>query len=744
MPKFLKYLSLGLLALVTLLLAALVIVAVTFNPNDYKSELIQLVKDKTQRTLVIPGEIKLTYYPNLGADLGQIEISERNSAAVFASGESVRLSLAVMPIFSSRFVIDQVALDGLTLNIHRFKDGSNNFDDLMPTAKPGAAEGTAAQTSPRTTSAHPVQLDVGGISVSNASLSYTDEVENNKLQVSNIHLVTGPITDGQKSSLEFSADVNGDKPKLALKVLLKTDFTLEMAQQRYLLTQCDAALSGAAADLSSLQVTLSAPRVEATPSTLKMPALELDTSIKQDQLAASVSLSGALDADLGAKLFRSPKLVLSFNGSNAGQSIKGNLSTQLSADLKSQLIDLSGLTADLELPNPAGGTLAVNAKGKAAVYLDRQVVQVALAGKFDTSVFDAQLGLRQFAQPAYTFDISIDNIDADRYSAKAGTPSATPAATTGAATPATGAQTPLDLTALKSLNATGKLKVGTLKVANIKASGLSLALKAGAGRLDINPLAASLYGGTLAGSLSAITSTPPRFAARQSLRQVNLGPLLKDATGEARVDGKGDVSLDLSAAGATLSELKKSLAGTASLNLKDGAVKGINLAETLRQAKAKIGSLQGKPAPEQGTGSATQQTDFSELTGSFKIANGIARNDDLAAKSPLLRLGGNGDINIGLDRLDYTAKVTIVSSLQGQGGPELQAMKGLTVPVILSGPFSAIGWKIDFSGLASELAKQEVDKQKDALKAKAQTKLDAQTDKLKEQLGNKLKGLFGK
>ena len=35
-----------------------------------------------------------------------------------------------------------------------------------------------------------------------------------------------------------------------------------------------------------------------------------------------------------------------------------------------------------------------------------------------------------------------------------------------------------------------------------------------------------------------------------------------------------------------------------------------------------------------------QKTDFSEMSASFKIAGGVAQNDDLKAQSPFLRLGG--------------------------------------------------------------------------------------------------------
>jgi AsmA protein len=134
--------------------------------------------------------------------------------------------------------------------------------------------------------------------------------------------------------------------------------------------------------------------------------------------------------------------------------------------------------------------------------------------------------------------------------------------------------------------------------------------------------------------------------------------------------------------------------------------------------------LRGQPAAQTGTGSTAEKTDFSELSGSFRIANGVARNDDLSVKSPLLRVGGAGDVDLGAERLDYLAKVTVVSTLQGQGGPELQSLKGLTVPVRLSGPFTAIGWHIDFAGLAKEAAKEKIEEKKSEIKEKARKKLE--------------------
>jgi len=196
------------------------------------------------------------------------------------------------------------------------------------------------------------------------------------------------------------------------------------------------------------------------------------------------------------------------------------------------------------------------------------------------------------------------------------------------------------------------------------------------------------------------------------------------------IDGKGDVSLDISTSGATVSQFKKALGGSASLMLRDGAINGINLAAAIRNAKAKLGQAQG--APQQGTGSAQDKTDFTELSGSFKIANGVAHNDDLSAKTPLLRLGGNGDINIGTDSLDYTVKATIVPTLEGQGGPELQELKGLTIPVKLTGPFNAVAWRIDFGAMVGDVAKAKVQEKKAAIEAEVKGKLE---DRLKGLLG---------
>jgi AsmA protein len=166
--------------------------------------------------------------------------------------------------------------------------------------------------------------------------------------------------------------------------------------------------------------------------------------------------------------------------------------------------------------------------------------------------------------------------------------------------------------------------------------------------------------------------------------------------------------------------MKKALNGTARLEIKDGAIKGINLAQSLRNAKASFTG--GKRESEQGS-VAGEKTDFSELTASFNIRNGIAHNGDFLAKSPFLRLTGEGDINLPDSTLNYLAKAAVVTSSAGQGGKEMNDLNGLTVPVRASGPFSALKYKLEFGSILSDSARQKFDQKKEELKEKLEDKL---------------------
>ncbi|MGH8707655.1 MAG: AsmA family protein, partial [Burkholderiales bacterium] len=254
-----------------------------------------------------------------------------------------------------------------------------------------------------------------------------------------------------------------------------------------------------------------------------------------------------------------------------------------------------------------------------------------------------------------------------------------------------------------------------MQLMGLKLSDLKAELRASNGRAELAPHSAKLYEGTLQGALS-LAAKGNRLALKETLNGVALGPLVKDLMGRDAVAGRGEVSVDLAAAGPTVNALKKSLAGSARVELKDGAVKGINLAEALRKTRAAFGSKSAQQEPSD----PAQRTDFSAMSASFVVKDGVARNDDLDVRAPALRVGGAGSIDIGNSRLDYLAKASIVASAEGQGGAGLEHLKGLTVPVKLTGPFDAPRYEIDYRSIAGEAAKAKV---KEKVKEKVERKL---------------------
>jgi AsmA protein len=207
------------------------------------------------------------------------------------------------------------------------------------------------------------------------------------------------------------------------------------------------------------------------------------------------------------------------------------------------------------------------------------------------------------------------------------------------------------------------------------------------------------------GSLKVDARSTPVISVKQNMTGIAVGPLLTDAINNDMLSGKGTLNLDVTTQGATVGALKKSLNGSASVNLADGAVKGIDIAGTIRGVKDKLSAFKSETKI---VGDKTQKTDFSEMVASFNIKNGVAHNEDLSMKAPLFRITGNGDIDIANESLNYTAKPTIVNSLKGQGGKDLDDLNGLTVPVKLSGTFTKPEYKIDFASLATALAQKKL------------------------------------
>ncbi|MEO5771834.1 MAG: AsmA family protein, partial [Burkholderiaceae bacterium] len=380
------------------------------------------------------------------------------------------------------------------------------------------------------------------------------------------------------------------------------------------------------------------------------------------------------------------------------------------------------------------GTLTLTLRGQATG--DAKAAQWGLDGALAGNRFESK-GSAAFGGgvPAIRATARFDSLDLNKL---AGNEAA-------ATQPGAAAEERVSLEGLRSVNGQFNLSANALALRQYRLADARLDAALDNGVLRISRLAARGWGGSVEGSGSA-DARSQRIGIKLAASGVDVNALLKDVAGKDLLEGRGRVQADLTTTGATVGALRSNLAGSAALQLRDGAIKGINLARTMRQAKAALSGRQDALTRAR----ETEKTDFSELNMSARIAEGVASSDDLDVKSPFLRIGGAGKFDVGRGRIDYTARATVVAAAAGQDAGELAALRGVTVPVLLSGPFDAIDWKIQWSGVAAAAVENRL---KDKLAEKLGAKLGftpapagsasaPAAASPKDQLKDRLKGLF--
>ena len=235
--KLVKYLLMAGGGLVLVVGGVVAYIAATFNPNSYKPQVIQMVKDKKQRDLKLDGDIKLKYWPSIGADLGKISLSEFKSDKEFAAVDSLRVSLKLMPLLSKKLVVDEVEVRGVRAAIVKFKDGRMNIDDLLSKDEKKQEQ---------------FEFDIDHVAVENAALTYRDEAQGAQYALSNVNLKTGRIAPNVPGKIDLSMTVKGNKPAIDLGIALKTKLTFDLEQQVFSLQDMGLETKGAAADLKNL------------------------------------------------------------------------------------------------------------------------------------------------------------------------------------------------------------------------------------------------------------------------------------------------------------------------------------------------------------------------------------------------------------------------------------------------------------------------------------------------------------
>ncbi len=736
MKKTLKVIGI----VVALLITLVITIPFFIDLNDYKPQISDAVQEATGRELDIKGDIDLSLFPWIGLALGAVQLSnaEGFSDAPFAQLERMDIQLKLLPLFKKSIEMKAIVLHGLGLNLEINKQGVSNWDDLAQgsTEEKVAEESVIKESSEVSTALPLASLSVEGVELIGAHIVYIDHTTGAKYTLSDLSLETGAVVLNEPLDVIFNTGFESNQPEVQGHAALTSRIVYNLEKQQYRLEKTAIKLSFDSQELSSKgQVDLNFDALlDLVAQQYDLNGTLLRVAIDSPDMPEGQAIVN-LSMDIAANLTSQKATLSDIKLESYGLNLSGDVQAKTIIDAPEfqAKFDLTPFNPRdmmkkfaIEVPQTADATVLTKADLNLKLKGSTEWIEVTeLNVNFDDTTLSGTVAVHDFEKPKIIYDLVMNRIDADRYLPPERESDAVEKSVpgTGTAETTTTTEPELPLDTLRDLNIDGRFLVGRLKVSNLKMNDVRADLKAKNGIFRLHPLGMKLYEGQYQGDISIdVNQAIPSFSLNEKVDGVQAGILLKDLMDDDLISGKANLAAKVTAQGLTPEEITKTLNGSAHFLFSDGALKGINLAHTLRKAKAK---LKGKSLPE----SNVKQTDFAKLSGSFLIKNGIVKNDDLEATLPFARVTGEGRVDLPQESLNYRVKAKIVNTSKGQGGAELSELKGLTIPVRIKGHFSEPDIKLDMRKLIDEQAKKKLKEKKEKLKAKAEEKVK---DKLKD------------
>ena len=795
--KWIKRLGLLFVAIVLVAILAVIAFALTFDPNDYKAQIASQVEKQTGRSIQFNGDLSVTLFPWLGAATEDVELAnaEGFDPESMVRVQRLEAQAALLPLLRGEFEIGTLLLEGAEIHLARNAEGRSNWDDLVehradPADQPAEA-GRPAEDEPAGT-ARP--LTIGGVDIREATVHWRDEQAGQDVTIEGLSLRTGALADGEPTRVELASGFRLDLPDMPAmegRVDLAADVQAWLERQDVeirdlelnlsasseaaageggaLPRQVDVALQVEKADVrggdSQARVegmTLDLKANEAGPMTYlesrlqavleadwsrgryEVPSLSFEADMKglpEVRETLSVSGSAVVSADMEAGTATIGDLVLTSDP----VTMKSELSL---AGLDSGELTASGpVTVDAFNPRELADRLGFTVPEMRG---DKTLTRLAVNGELDVTPTRAMIeGLsleldgRELGGRA-----GIDNLDTGRLFARleggefdvnpylapkgddgSGASGGNGGGSGQAPSAARDAEIELPMETLRGLNLDARLQLARLVYEKYRIDNPVVHLTAAGGQLRLTELNAQAFDGRIVGTGGLdVRGDVPGYTGNVDISGVSLQPLLMAVMDEDRLIGKGNVSANLSTQGKRVDQLKSALDGNAEFALRDGKVKGFDIGYMMRRAQARIDG-RTEPEPEE------LETDFTAITGTADIRNGVVTNDDLAGASPLLRVSGKGEVDLPRESIDYRLTATVVNTATGQDGKALEKLKSVPVPIRIGGTFDDPKVSLDTEALVKGAAEGEV-------KRRVEEEIDKRLEDKGEPIKELLKG-FG-
>lgn len=635
MGRLIKFILIFVSALVFLIVAAAIIIPLVVDLNDYKTEMEVAVHEQTGRNLKIEGELDLSVFPWLGVSTGKIILSNAAGFAdqPFAVIGEADIKVKLLPLFSRQIEVSTVVLKGLELHLEKNQQGATNWEDLgvqktgdeqLRKAKAASVQTPEQEVAAEETSIDLAAIKIGGLVVEDSLVSWDDQQAGQHIVVKEFNFSSGAVVFNQPIALKIGFLLENTDPAVTERLTLSTSLVVNETLQKIQLTNfyLDSVTKGESIPGGQIDTRLESEiSLNLQAQTLALKNIQLATNLMQ--------LTGELNA---SKL----NTDLQYTGAlQIAPFSPKKLMQQLAMDVPEAMDKqvLQQFSMGFDLQGSADSVALKNLK----IILD------------DTNI-NGSVSVRQFNQPAITFQLAVDNIDVDRYTApkqKSSSTKTSPAVKSKARTTET---TLLPMDTLRTLDINGDLKIARLKAAQLNMAGVSLNLQAKQGILKTQQTIDQLYQGNYKGQISVnAQGKTPVISLNEKITNVQLEPLLTDLqpNSKAKIKGLANIAAKLKTRGNTIAAIKSALGGTLNFSLDKGAVRGFNLQKIIDLGRL---AAQGKQMRQS---YADEQTLFTVIKGSATIKKGIINNPDFLAESSTLEVKGGGTANLVNEALDY-------------------------------------------------------------------------------------------
>ncbi len=595
------------------------------------------VKSQTGRDLIIEGDASLSVLPNIALKVGKASLSNtaEMGGGTFAQMDEFRVGLELMPLLSGKMQVSGLSLTNPVVLLKRSKSGAVNWELIK------SEPSQPAKTTQQSVSVPLSDVSLGDITIDNGTISFVDEQAGTQTKFEGINVKLNlPSLD---SMLEATGSAMWNKSVITGKFSLKSPNTI---------------LAG---DSSQFSIDIVSENVK-TKFTGQMVvakdgiSAEGDLNVSTPSLRKLAAWTGSpLQAGSGLKDF----------------SVTGRLqSTPAHITLNEAVVVLDGMKSE--------GNLVVNLAG------ERLGLQATLAvDAIDLNVYAGGTG--NTAQPEKTEKSTKTN--SAKKSSRSGSTGTNSSGTAKWDT------TPIDFSALGSFDADLRLSTGSITYQTVKIGQSALTVTVKDRRLTANLTELQLYKGQSKGQIVVnARGKTPTMSVKTSVSNVQALQFLRDINGFDWIEGTANINLDLTMAGRTQNQLVKSLKGKAGFTFNNGSIRGINIAQMVRNLKNV--KLSGWSRTKK------EKTDFSKLGANFIIDKGLATTSDLAMIGPFVRLTGEGTVNLPSKTLKFKLQPKLVGSAKGQGG--VSDLGGLEIPVIIKGPWSNPSILPDLTGLLND------------------------------------------